>query len=179
MKSIVIPNLLFNKKIKLKDGTVLKLISIFYHHPYLLEEDSWKLLKLNNEKTLIDPDTLYVIGDQLAELVYQDNTDKIESIKLTTNLEGDKLKEHWDKLLEYSESVKNDIAEHYELDKVKELTESMDKLLKLNFQSDDLDQHDNDQLLENVQQETTQIPQEKSTSDLKVDQTPSSAPAVE
>lgn len=112
MKSIVIPNVLFNKKVKLSDGNVLKMISIFYKHPYLLQEDMWERLDYNNETFLVDPDTLHIMSEHVAELIYLDRTDKIQSVRITTDLEGEPLQKHWDTILEYCAKVRYDINKY-------------------------------------------------------------------
>ena len=82
--SLTLPNKLPNKKVKLGDGTVLKLFSLFYTHPYLLNEDGWKLLNLGEEKLLVDTDSLHVFGNCEIRLKY--DKEHITNVNLTSNL---------------------------------------------------------------------------------------------
>jgi len=160
MKSIVIPNALFNKKVKLADGNVLKMISIFYKHPYLLKEESWGRLEFNNESFLVDPDTLHILSQHVTELIYLEGTDKIQSVRITTELKGEELNKHWDEILEYCAKVRYDINKF----------NHMIKKVKSPDESDDEDPHSTDQLHENVQQDSVQIPLEKLSLDSNSDQ---------
>jgi len=124
--SLTLPNKLPNKKVKLGDGTVLKLFSLFYTHPYLLNEDGWKLLNLGEEKLLVDTDSLHVFGNCEIRLKY--DKEHITNVNLTSNLKGDELASLFDEMLNYSKQVRADMNSHYDPDKVSELDLSSLKL---------------------------------------------------
>lgn len=119
-KTATIPNLLPNMKSKLQDGHILLMTSFFYKHPAMLNPNGWQLLKIGNEKLLVDTDTLFIIGDHETELVW--DKDHVTHVKLTSTLEGEELKSHWESLLKYANDLKKDMSAHYSKDKVDDLT---------------------------------------------------------
>ena len=119
MQTATLKNLLPNSKVKLSDDNLVLLLSIFYNHPRLLNEDGWKLLKVGSENILIDMDTAYIAKDKEIELIW--NKDHITHIKLTSNLKEDALKEHWKNMLTYAAGVQRDMNAHFDKDKVDEL----------------------------------------------------------
>ncbi len=133
--SITLPNKLPDKKVKLGDGVVLKLFSIFYTHPFLLDEDGWKLLNLGEEKILVDTDSLHVFGDCDVTLKY--DMEHITHVNLRSHLKGDELNGLFDDMLKYSKQVRADMNSHYDPDKVSELTSALNTI---KISSDDVDQ---------------------------------------
>ena len=99
---------------------------MFYTHPYLLDEDGWKLLNLGEEKLLVDTDSLHVFGDCEVRLKY--DNEHITDVQLTSKLEGDELHSLFDEMLEYSKQVRADMNSHYDPDKVSELTTNLKAL---------------------------------------------------
>lgn len=152
MQSATLKNLLPNSKVKLSDNNLVLLLSIFYNHPRLLSEDGWKLLKVGSENILIDMDTAYITKDKEIELIW--NTDHITHIKLTSNLKGDALKEHWDKMLTYASNVQRDMNAHFDKDKVEELCDVINDmtLSKKDASSDCENHHEHDKIHPKVEQ---------------------------
>lgn len=146
MNVATIPNLLPNMKSRLKDGHVLLMTSFFYKHPAMINPDGWKLLKVGNEKILVDTDTLFIIGKHETELIWE--KDHVTHVKLTSKLKGDELKEHWDTLLKYANDLKRDMSAHYDKEKVDELSTM---LKNVSVKSDDEDQHCKNPLPSNTQ----------------------------
>ena len=152
MQTAVLKNLLPNSKVKLSDNNLVLLLSIFYNHPRLLNEDGWKLLKVGSENILIDTDTAYITKDKEIELIW--NQDHITHIKLTSNLKGDDLKEHWEQMLNYAGNVQRDMNVHFDKDKVDELCDSIHNitLSNKNAGSDCENHHEHDKILPKVKQ---------------------------
>ena len=124
--SLTLPNKLPNKKVKLGDGTVLKLFSWFYTHPYLLNEDGWKLLNLGEETLLVDTDSLILFGNW--KMLLKSDKENITNVNLTSNLKGDELASIFEEMLNYSKQIRADMNSHYDPDKVSELDLSSLKL---------------------------------------------------
>lgn len=123
MNSATIENLLPNSKVKLADNNLVLLLSIFYNHPRLLAEDGWELLKVGSENILIDTDTAYILKDKEIELIW--DKDHITHLKLTSRLQGDALKKHWEEMVQYASSVQRDMTAHFDKSKVDELCDSL------------------------------------------------------
>lgn len=109
------------------------MFSLFYTHPYLLNEDGWKLLNLQDEKLLVDTDSLHVFGDCQVRMQYDDN-DHITHVNLRSDLTGDELTKLFDKMLEYSKQVRADMNSHYDSAKVCDLASGL-KMLNVNDES--------------------------------------------
>tara|TARA_B100001063_G_C16617660_1_gene478992 strand:- start:258 stop:704 length:447 start_codon:yes stop_codon:yes gene_type:complete len=123
MNTATLKNLLPNSKIRLKDDHLVLIVSLFYNHPKLLNEDAWTLLKVGSEQVLIDSDTLHVCGDKEIEFVWK--KDHISHIRLTSNLTGQALDKHWEEMLAFSENVKREMHDHFDDKKVSELCDFM------------------------------------------------------
>jgi len=110
--SVLLPNKLPRKKIRTQDGAVLKLFSLFFSHPYMLNEDGWKLLVVSEEKLLVDVDTLHIFGDCEIKLVYE--KEYITHAELTSDLKGEALDKLYLKMMKYAEKVRAEMNEHEE-----------------------------------------------------------------
>jgi len=119
MNKATLNNLLPNAKIRLNDGKEVLLVSLFYEHPLMLDEDGWTLVKIGSENILIDKDTMQVIDKCEIELQWE--KDHIQAIQLTSDLTGDDLKKHWEQLIEFSRKVKNEMSEFFHKEKVDDL----------------------------------------------------------
>lgn len=126
MQCATIKNLLPNTKIKLKDDHLCQIVSIFYNHPRLLEENGWDSLKVGSETILIDKDTLYITQEKEIELIW--DKERITHIKLKSNLTGEKLKQHWDKMLKHGNMVRKAMQLHFDTKKVDDLCGKFDEV---------------------------------------------------
>lgn len=126
MNTATLKNLLPNSKVKLADGNVVLLLSIFYNHPRLLQEDGWKLLKVGSENILIDTDTAYIFKEKDIELIW--NKDHITHIKLTSHLSNEALKKHWEDMVSYASNVQRDMTAHFDKSKVNDLCDSLNQI---------------------------------------------------
>jgi len=124
MNTATLKNLLPNAKIKLADGNLVLILSIFYNHPQLLAEDGWNLLKVGSENILIDTDTAYITNGKEIELVW--NKNHITHIKLTSKLQGDALMKHWEEMLQYAGNVQRDMTAHFDKNKVDDLCAALE-----------------------------------------------------
>lgn len=125
--SFVVHNQLKSFKVQTKDGKHLRVFSIFYQHPGMLNEDGWKLFKLPGTKKqiLIDVNTLYVLDHNMNEFGYKPNTDIIETCKLTCTFKTqDEVDKHWEDMKEYAVSLKKDQKDFFDKQKVEELAKS-------------------------------------------------------
>jgi hypothetical protein len=110
--SVLLANKLPRKKIRTQDGTVLKLFSLFFSHPYMLNEDGWKLLVVCEEKILVDVDTLHIFGDCEIKLVY--DKEYITHAELTSDLKDEALDKLYMEMMKYAEKVRAEMDEHQE-----------------------------------------------------------------
>ena len=141
MNTAILRNLLPNSKVKLADNNLVLLLSIFYNHPRLLAEDGWKLLKIGSENILIDTDTAFIVAGKKVELVW--DKDHITHLKLTSALQGDALKKHWEEMLQYASNVQRDMTAHFDKSKIDQLCDSLSSVsVKEVSSSSDLDDTD-------------------------------------
>ena len=123
--------LLHNKaffKIKTSDGHLLNVFSVFYAHPAMINEDGWTLMK--DMKVLVDVDTMFLLESNISEFGW--DKDKLLTCKITSKLEGDALKKHWDKLYKHSLRTKKRMSQHFDKDKLCDLLDDM----KINKETD-------------------------------------------
>lgn len=131
MNKATLKNLLPNAKVRLNDGQLVLLVSVFYHHPLMLDEEGWTLVKIGSENVLIDKDTMQVIDKCEIELQWE--KDHIQGIQLACNLAGDDLKKHWDEVVEFSRQVKNEMSDFFHKEEVDDLC---NQLTDVNITSD-------------------------------------------
>ena len=115
--SILLKNRLNKFKIKTKDSHLLHIFSVFYDHPAMINEDGWVMMK--DMKILVDVDTMFLLESNISEFGW--NKDKLLTCKITSNLEGDKLTKHWNKLYKHASRVRSRMKKHFDNDKVVEL----------------------------------------------------------
>ena len=120
-KSILLHNKAAKFKIKTSDGHLLHVFSGFYAHPAMLNEDGWTLMK--DMKILVDVDTMYLLESNISEFGW--NKDKLITCKITSNLEGDELTKHWNKLYNHALRTRNRMSKHFDKDKLSEMLEDL------------------------------------------------------
>lgn len=116
-KSILIKNRTTKYKIKTGDGHLLHVFSAFYDHPAMLNEDGWTLMK--GMKILVDVDTMFLLESNISEFGW--SNDKLLTCKITSELKGDELTKHWNKLYKHSLRTKNRMSKHFDTKKISDL----------------------------------------------------------
>lgn len=135
-KSILLHNKATKFKIKTSDGHLLHVFSVFYAHPAMLNEDGWNLMK--DMKILVDVDTMFLLESNISEFGW--NKDKLLTCKITSELEGDALKKHWDKLYKHALRTRKRMDQHFDKDKLSEMLED----LKIDTKKSDASQDSKD-----------------------------------
>lgn len=119
--SILLKNRVSKFKIKTKDSHLLHIFSVFYDHPAMLNEEGWVMMK--GMKILVDVDTMFLLESNISEFGW--NKDKLLTCKITSNLEGEELNKHWDKLYKHATRVRSRMKRHFDSDKVVEMLEDL------------------------------------------------------
>ena len=119
--SILLNNRLCKFKIKTKDSHLLHIFSVFYDHPAMINEDGWIMMK--DMKILVDVDTMFLLESNISEFGW--NKDKLLTCKISSNLKGDELNKHWNKLYKHATRVRSRMKKHFDNDKVVELLEDL------------------------------------------------------
>ncbi len=119
--SILLKNRLPTFKIKTKDSHLLHIFSVFYDHPAMLNEDGWVLMK--GMKILVDVDTMFLLESNISEFGW--NKEKLLTCKISSQLTGDELTKHWNKLYKHALRVRSRMKKHFDDTKVTELLENL------------------------------------------------------
>lgn len=119
--SILLKNRLTKFKIKTKDSHLLHVFSVFYDHPAMINEDGWIMMK--GMKILVDVDTMFLLESNISEFGW--NKDKLLTCKVSSELKGDKLTKHWNKLYKHATRVRSRMKKHFDNDKVVEMLQDM------------------------------------------------------
>ena len=151
MDHFLLQNRCTRTRAKTLDNHTLKVFSVFYQHPSLLDPDAWKLFHTGDENILIDEDTMVILDKHVCEFGYQPKTGTIITCKITPRETTD-LKAHWDNILEFCNEVKKDFSEFWD-----DTTLEMEKL---SLKSDPLqacsDSTSNGPTLGSIPEETVQ-----------------------
>lgn len=161
MDHFLLQNRCTRTRAKTLDNHTLKVFSVFYQHPSLLDPDAWKLFDTGDENILIDEDTMVILHQHICEFGYQPKTGTILTCKITPKETKD-LKAHWDKILDFCNEVKKDFSEFWD--------ETTLKMENLSLKSDPLQEHSgstsNGPTLESIPEETVQTLPSKLDEDL-------------
>lgn len=120
-KSILLHNKTTKFKIKTSDGHLLHVFSVFYAHPAMINEDGWSMMK--DMKVLVDADTMFLLEGNISEFGW--NNDKLLTCKITSNLEGEELTKHWNKLYKHALRTRKRMSAHFDKEKVSDLLENL------------------------------------------------------
>lgn len=160
MKHFLLTNRCTKIRVQTTDKHTLKVFSVFYQHPALLNPDGWKLLN-NQDKILVDENTLWLLDKHVCEFGYAPKDGTILTCKITPKDTTD-LQKHWDDMLEYCIEVKKDFAQFVDAQKADELTNRLDQLkLKSDSQPECSDPATNDRTLEKIPEGKVQTPPNK------------------
>ena len=112
MDSFLLTNHCTRTRVKTADNHTLKVFSVFYQHPALLQPDGWKLLKYRDDNILVDENTLYILEKHECIFGYQPKTKTILTCKITPKdkLSDEELKKHWDDIYDFCMEVRTDFA---------------------------------------------------------------------
>ena len=151
MENFLLTNRCTRTRVKTEDNHTLKVFSVFYQHPALLDPADWKLFNAESEQVLMDKDTIYLLDKHLCEFGYEPKTGTILTCKITP-IEKTDLDKHWDEMLQFCLEVKRDFAQFCD-----EETLGLDKLnLKSDQSQDCSDSTSNGPTLGSILEETTQ-----------------------
>lgn len=160
MKNFLLTNRCTKIRVKTSDNHTLKVFSVFYQHPALLHPDGWKLLN-NEDKILVDENTLWLLEKHVCEFGYAPKDGTILTCKITPKDDSD-LQKHWDDMLQYCIEVKKDFAQFVDAQKADELTSRLDQLkLKSDSSQECSDPATNGHRLEKIPEEKVQTPPNK------------------
>lgn len=167
MENFLLTNRCTKIRVKTSDNHTLKVFSVFYQHPALLNPDGWRLLD-HGEKILVDENTMWLLEHHECEFGYQPKDGTILTCKITPK-DKKNLEKHWDDMLQYCLEVKRDFAQFVDSNKVDELTDKMDSMGVTESKSDSpqecLDRPTNDRTLEKTPAKKVQTPPSKSNAD--------------
>ena len=160
MDNFLLTNRCTKIRVKTSDNHTLKVFSVFYQHPALLNPDGWKVLE-NTEKILVDENTLWLLEKHVCEFGFSPKDGTILTCKITPKDTTD-LQKHWDEMLDYCIEVKKDFAQFIDAQKADELTSRLDQLkLKSDSQPAYSDPATNGHTLGRIPEETAQTPPSK------------------
>ena len=160
MKDFLLTNRCTKIRVQTSDKHTLKVFSVFYQHPALLNPDGWKLLD-HHDKILVDENTLWLLDKHICEFGFSPNDGTILTCKITPKDTSD-IQKHWDDMLDYCIEVKKDFAQFVDAQKADELTNRLDQLkLKSDSQPACSDLPTNGHRLERIPEETVQTPPSK------------------
>lgn len=126
MKSILITNRCTKVRIRTLDDHIIQCFSAFYSHPALINEDSWHMMKHGNTKMMVDNDTMHIMKDLLCEWGFEAKSDTILTLKLTSTVENENERtRRWNQIYKYSMNLKKAMTEHFDKDKMDELTDQL------------------------------------------------------
>ncbi len=158
MKNFLLTNQCTKVRVQTSDKHTLKVFSVFYQHPALIQPDGWKLLD-HGEQILVDENTLWLLEKHECEFGYQPKDGTILTCKITPKGKTTpaELDEHWDDMLAYCTEVKGDFARFVDDNKVEELTDKLGALqTKSDLLRDDSGLSSTDHTLENIPAEKVQ-----------------------
>ena len=156
MEHFLLTNRCTKIRVQTSDKHTLKVFSVFYQHPALLNPDGWKLLD-HNEKILVDENTMWLLDKHVCEFGFSPKDGTILTCKITPKSGTPDLQKHWDDILDYCIEVRKDFAQFVDAQKADELTNRLDQLkLKSDSQPACLDLATNDRTLEKIPEETGQ-----------------------
>lgn len=155
MKDFLLTNRCTKIRVQTSDNHTLKVFSVFYQHPALLNPDGWKLLD-HQDKILVDENTLWLLDKHVCEFGFSPKDGTILTCKITPK-DTSNLEKHWDDMLDYCIEVKKDFAQFVDAQKADELTNRLDQLkLKSDSQPACSDLATNDHMLEKIPEERAQ-----------------------
>lgn len=147
--SFIAGNQCTQTRVKMKDGIVIQVFSLFYMHPGMINEESWHLISHGNFKVLVDEDTLVIMKDLQIEWGFKPRSDTIISCKLSTRIpEGDERKKQMHDKYEYAKKVRSSMNSFFDKKKIDDLSTAMNAISIENF--DDVDCSENDLKQENI-----------------------------
>ena len=155
MKDFLLTNRCTKIRVQTSDNHTLKVFSVFYQHPALLNPDGWKLLD-HQDKILVDENTLWLLDKHVCEFGFSPKDGTILTCKITPK-DTSNPEKHWDDMLDYCIEVKKDFAQFVDAQKADELTNRLDQLkLKSDSQPACSDLATNDHMLEKIPEERAQ-----------------------
>ena len=127
MKDFLLTNRCTKIRVQTSDKHTLKVFSVFYQHPALLNPDGWKLLD-HHDKILVDENTLWLLDKHVCEFGFSPKDGTILTCKITPKSGTPDLQKHWDDMLDYCIEVKKDFAQFVDAQKADELPNRLDQL---------------------------------------------------
>jgi hypothetical protein len=110
-------------RVETKDKVQLRVFSMFYPHPGMVEEEGWKIFQMDKDKILVDENTLYVLERNINEFGFEPKSDTIISCKLTKEGSQEEIDAHWDDMKKYGEELKTDYSNFKKADPTTALSE--------------------------------------------------------
>ena len=140
LTSILITNLCAGVRIRTLDDHIIQCFSAFYHHPALINEDAWHLMKHGNTKLMVDEDTMHLMEKMVCEWGFKPKSDTILTLKLTSSIKDkDERIKHWNQLYEYSMKLRSAMTKHFDKDKLDTLTDQLENVTISDSAQEDLD----------------------------------------
>ena len=116
-------------RIRTLDDHIIQCFSAFYHHPVLINEDAWHLMKYGKTKIMIDRDTMHLMEKMVCEWGFEPTSDTILTLKLTSTMKDkDERIKHWNQLYEYSVKLRSAMSKHFNKDKLDTLTNQLENI---------------------------------------------------
>jgi len=159
MENYLLTNQCTRVRVKTSDDHSLKVFSVFYQHPGMLDPDGWKLLD-NGEKILVDENTMWLLDKHECEFGYKPKEGTILTCKITpVDVEPSELKAHWEDMLQFCMEVKRDFAKFVDSQKVDNITDELENLkVKSCSPQESKDPLSIGRTLESIPEEITPIP---------------------
>tara|TARA_B110000483_G_scaffold213820_1_gene263242 strand:- start:1261 stop:1743 length:483 start_codon:yes stop_codon:yes gene_type:complete len=95
-------------RVSTSDEHTLKVFSVFYQHPALIDPEGWTVLK-TEENILVDKNTMWILEKHECEFGYEAKSGTILTCRIKPK-DCSNLEAHWDDILQYCMEVKGDFA---------------------------------------------------------------------